>query len=176
MPTFAAQTAAFTVALPEDDVAKDVGTTIVTLEKHAKAKATPPQQPAEPKDKAVAKGTATSQAEKGGGKEAPTLGGLPDGDVALRGSPDGKPQKAAKRNAAKQKPQAPHKRPCSTDSSNACVRWDHVLCCEVPSSDDEAAPPSGATSVWLAWPCGETSASRRPACALLKNATQNPKQ
>ena len=39
---FAAQTAAFTVALPEDDAAKDVATTIVTLEKHDKAKATPP--------------------------------------------------------------------------------------------------------------------------------------
>ena len=34
---FAAQTAAFTVALPEDDAANGVATTIVTLEKHAKA-------------------------------------------------------------------------------------------------------------------------------------------
>ena len=88
---FAAQTAAFTVALPEDDAAKDVATTIVTLEKHAKAKATPPPQSAELKDEAAAKGTARSQAGKGCGKEAPALGGLPDGDVALRGSPDGKP-------------------------------------------------------------------------------------
>ena len=138
---FAAQTAAFTVALPEDDATKDVATTIMTLEKHAKAKATPLPQLAEPKDEAVAKGTATSQAGKGGGKEAPTLGGLPDGDVALRGSPDGKPQTAAEKNAAKQERQALYERPCSTNSCNTCVKWDHMLCCEVPSSDDEAAPP-----------------------------------
>ena len=61
---FAAQTAAFTVALPEDDAAKDVATTILTLQKHAKAKATPPPLPAEPKDEAVAKGTATWHAGK----------------------------------------------------------------------------------------------------------------
>ena len=40
---FAAQTAAFTVALPEDDAAKDVATTIVTLEKHAKARFVQPE-------------------------------------------------------------------------------------------------------------------------------------
>ena len=70
----AAQTAAFTVALAEDDAPKGVETALVTLEKHAEAEATPLPQLAEPKDKAVAKGTATSQAEKGSGREALTLG------------------------------------------------------------------------------------------------------
>ena len=54
---FAAQTAAFTVALPEDDAAKDVARTIVTLGKHAEAKATPPPQLAEPKER-MRKGSA----------------------------------------------------------------------------------------------------------------------
>ena len=85
--------------------------------------------------KEVAGKVVTAQAGKGGGKRVPECGvatrglhqekdmkkGVPDGDVACRGSPDGKPRTAAEEKAAKQERQDRFRRRCSTDGCDTCV-------------------------------------------------------
>ena len=89
---------------------------VETSTTNAKATAPPFAKPAVPKGTAVVKGKATAQAGKGRGKGVPESAvalhvppqgkafkkEVPDGDVALRGSPERKPHTAANKKAAKQ--------------------------------------------------------------------------
>ena len=167
--TLEAQMAELRVTITKDEEAEDMAGIGGRSTTNANATAPPPAKPAVPKGTAVVKGKATAQAGKGRGKGLPEsavvlhvpLQGkafkkeVPDGDVALRGSLERKPQTAAEKKAAKQQHKNLFKRHCSTYGCDTWVTWDHMRSYKGHTSED-----AGMASDWL-YECASCMALRQ---------------